>query len=155
MGKFRVGTDLVGGEFGAREGGRGGAEGCQGGCGTVGNFFHTSYVVGRQWSTSVGQLMMSATPHSAESVDVVGSVPQHEPGDTEKVSSRLRARQDLFPMEFNTIGVSDGMSMGTKGMRYSLPSRDLIADSLETICQAQVGCPSVRRHEYGDEGQSE
>ncbi len=37
----------------------------------------------------------------------------------------------------NTIGVSDGMSMGTFGMRYSLPSRDLIADSIETIASAQ------------------
>ena len=34
---------------------------------------------------------------------------------------------------FNTIGVSDGISMGTPGMRYSLPSRDLIADSMETV----------------------
>ncbi len=37
----------------------------------------------------------------------------------------------------NTIGVSDGISMGTAGMRYSLPSRDLIADSIETIASAQ------------------
>ncbi|WP_423924697.1 dihydroxy-acid dehydratase [Candidatus Palauibacter sp.] len=37
----------------------------------------------------------------------------------------------------NTIGVSDGISMGTPGMRYSLPSRDLIADSIETIASAQ------------------
>src|SRR5690625_7554127 len=36
------------------------------------------------------------------------------------------------PMIFNTITVSDGISMGTQGMRYSLPSRDLIADSIET-----------------------
>ncbi|WP_034922928.1 dihydroxy-acid dehydratase [Gillisia sp. CAL575] len=49
---------------------------------------------------------------------------------------------------FNTIGVSDGISMGTPGMRYSLPSRDLIADSMETVVQAMsydamitvVGC---------------
>ena len=34
---------------------------------------------------------------------------------------------------FNTIGVSDGISMGTPGMRFSLPSRDLIADSMETV----------------------
>jgi dihydroxy-acid dehydratase len=34
---------------------------------------------------------------------------------------------------FNTIGISDGMSMGTDGMRYSLPSRDLIADSIESV----------------------
>jgi dihydroxy-acid dehydratase len=37
----------------------------------------------------------------------------------------------LVGFQFNTIGVSDGMSMGTTGMRYSLQSRDLIADSIE------------------------
>ena len=40
-------------------------------------------------------------------------------------------------LRFNTIGVSDGISMGTDGMSYSLPSRDLIADSMETVVQAQ------------------
>ena len=44
---------------------------------------------------------------------------------------------DLVGMRFNTIGVSDGISMGTAGMRYSLPSRDVIADSIETVCGAQ------------------
>lgn len=39
----------------------------------------------------------------------------------------------LVGLIFNTIGVSDGISMGTPGMRYSLPSRDLIADSMETV----------------------
>ena len=56
--------------------------------------------------------------------------------------------QDLIGLVFHTIGVSDGMSMGTAGMRYSLPSRDLIADSIETVAGAQwydglitvVGC---------------
>ncbi|MGB1841762.1 MAG: dihydroxy-acid dehydratase [Longimicrobiales bacterium] len=43
----------------------------------------------------------------------------------------------LVPMRFNTIGVSDGISMGTDGMSYSLPSRDLIADSIETVVSAQ------------------
>ena len=43
----------------------------------------------------------------------------------------------LVPMRFNTIGVSDGISMGTEGMSYSLQSRDLIADSIETIMRAQ------------------
>lgn len=38
---------------------------------------------------------------------------------------------------FNTIGVSDALSMGTVGMRYSLPSRDIIADSIETVASAQ------------------
>jgi dihydroxy-acid dehydratase len=40
-------------------------------------------------------------------------------------------------MQFNTIGVSDAISMGTKGMRYSLQSRDLIADSIETVMGGQ------------------
>ncbi len=43
----------------------------------------------------------------------------------------------LVPMRFNTIGVSDGISMGTDGMSFSLPSRDLIADSIETVMRAQ------------------
>ncbi len=43
----------------------------------------------------------------------------------------------LYGMRFNTIGVSDGISMGTDGMSYSLQSRDLIADSMETIMGAQ------------------
>lgn len=54
----------------------------------------------------------------------------------------------LVGLVFNTIGVSDGISMGTAGMRYSLPSRDIIADSMETVVQAMnydalvtvVGC---------------
>ena len=43
----------------------------------------------------------------------------------------------MVGMRFNTIGVSDGISMGTDGMSYSLQSRDLIADSIETIMSAQ------------------
>ncbi|MBO12689.1 MAG: dihydroxy-acid dehydratase [Planctomycetaceae bacterium] len=44
---------------------------------------------------------------------------------------------ELVGMRFNTIGVSDGISMGTEGMSYSLQSRDLIADSIETVMGAQ------------------
>ncbi len=44
---------------------------------------------------------------------------------------------DLVGLIFNTIGVSDGISNGTEGMRYSLVSRDVIADSIETVCGAQ------------------
>ncbi len=44
---------------------------------------------------------------------------------------------NLVGMRFNTIGVSDGISMGTDGMSYSLQSRDLIADSVETVMNAQ------------------
>ncbi len=43
----------------------------------------------------------------------------------------------LVGLRFNTIGVSDGISMGTEGMSYSLPSRDLIADSIEMVMGAQ------------------
>jgi dihydroxy-acid dehydratase len=43
----------------------------------------------------------------------------------------------LIGMRFNTVGVSDGISMGTDGMSYSLQSRDLIADSIETVMGAQ------------------
>jgi dihydroxy-acid dehydratase len=44
---------------------------------------------------------------------------------------------DMVGLTFGTIGVSDGMSNGTEGMRYSLVSRDVIADSIETICGGQ------------------
>ena len=44
---------------------------------------------------------------------------------------------DLVGLIFNTIGVSDGISNGTDGMRYSLVSRDIIADSIEAVCGAQ------------------
>ena len=44
---------------------------------------------------------------------------------------------ELVGLIFNTIGVSDGISNGTDGMRYSLVSRDVIADSIETVCGAQ------------------
>ena len=57
-------------------------------------------------------------------------------------------KSDLIGLIFHTIGVSDGISMGTDGMRFSLPSRDIIADSIETVVSAQwydgvvavVGC---------------
>lgn len=44
----------------------------------------------------------------------------------------------LVGYRFNTIGVSDAISMGTDGMSFSLQSRDLIADSVETVMGAQV-----------------
>ena len=43
----------------------------------------------------------------------------------------------MVGMRFNTVGVSDGISMGTEGMSYSLQSRDLIADSIETVMGGQ------------------
>ena len=47
------------------------------------------------------------------------------------------AKAGLVPMRFNTIGVSDGISMGTTGMRFSLQSREIIADSIETVMEGQ------------------
>ena len=68
--------------------------------------------------------------------------------DLAKIVKKGVNENDLVGLIFNTIGVSDGISMGTPGMRYSLPSRDIIADSIETVVNAQsydslisvVGC---------------
>ena len=53
-----------------------------------------------------------------------------------EVKKAIQSR-DLIGMRFNTVGVSDGISMGTDGMSFSLQSRDLIADSIETIMGGQ------------------
>jgi len=58
----------------------------------------------------------------------------------DRLAARVKegvAAAGLVGMRFDTIGVSDGMSMGTEGMSYSLQSRDLIADSIETVMGAQ------------------
>ncbi|RBW62346.1 dihydroxy-acid dehydratase [Tenacibaculum sp. E3R01] len=68
--------------------------------------------------------------------------------DLAKLVKKGTENKDLIGLIFNTIGVSDGISMGTPGMRFSLPSRDVIADSMETVVQAMsydglvtvVGC---------------
>jgi len=68
--------------------------------------------------------------------------------DLAKLVKQGTLEEDIVGLIFNTIGVSDGISMGTPGMRYSLPSRDIIADSMETVVQAMsydglvtvVGC---------------
>lgn len=68
--------------------------------------------------------------------------------DLARLVKKGTQNEDVVGLIFNTIGVSDGISMGTPGMRYSLPSRDLIADSMETVVQAMsydglvtvVGC---------------
>src|SRR6188472_3064070 len=54
----------------------------------------------------------------------------------EKVKEGVAAA-GLVGLRFNTIGVSDGISMGTDGMSFSLQSRDLIADSIETVMSGQ------------------
>jgi dihydroxy-acid dehydratase len=53
----------------------------------------------------------------------------------ERAIESLRAERTM-PQSFGTITVSDGISMGTEGMKYSLVSREVIADSIETVCQA-------------------
>jgi len=68
--------------------------------------------------------------------------------DLAKIVKQGVQESDLVGLIFHTIGVSDGISMGTSGMRYSLPSREIIADSIETVVGAQwydalvtvVGC---------------
>ncbi|CAK7205687.1 dihydroxy-acid dehydratase ilv3 [Sporothrix eucalyptigena] len=57
--------------------------------------------------------------------------------DLSDVIKKSVAKSNLVPLRFNTIGVSDGISMGTKGMRYSLQSREIIADSIETVMSGQ------------------
>ena len=55
---------------------------------------------------------------------------------SEEVKASVAA-EALVPLRYNTVGVSDAISMGTGGMRYSLQSRDVIADSVETVAAAQ------------------
>ena len=74
-------------------------------------------------------------------IAVVNSFTQFVPGHTHlhDVGSRIKAeigRHGLFAAEFNTIAVDDGIAMGHEGMLYSLPSRDLIADSVEYMVKA-------------------
>jgi dihydroxy-acid dehydratase len=71
----------------------------------------------------------------------------HLNGLAENINKEI-SEIDLVGLTFHTIGVSDGISMGTSGMNYSLVSRDIIADSIETVMNAQsydslvavVGC---------------
>ncbi len=64
------------------------------------------------------------------------------------VKKEVDLQEDLYGLIFHTIGVSDGITNGTEGMKYSLPSREIIADSIETVVSAQfydavipiVGC---------------
>jgi len=64
---------------------------------------------------------------------VPGHVHLHEIGQEVK---RLIEKQGCFAAEFNTIAIDDGIAMGHDGMLYSLPSRDVIADSVEYMCNA-------------------
>lgn len=66
---------------------------------------------------------------------VPGHVHLHEIG--QKVKALIEA-QGCFAAEFNTIAIDDGIAMGHSGMLYSLPSRELIADSVEYMCNAHT-----------------
>lgn len=72
----------------------------------------------------------------------------HLNGLAEEVKKGVDGQEGLYGLIFHTIGVSDGITNGTEGMKYSLPSREIIADSIETVVSAQfydavipiVGC---------------
>jgi len=72
----------------------------------------------------------------------------HLNGLANQVKSGIDEQNGLYGLIFHTIGVSDGITNGTEGMKYSLPSREIIADSIETVVSAQfydavipiVGC---------------
>jgi dihydroxy-acid dehydratase len=72
----------------------------------------------------------------------------HLNGLADDVKKGVDQQKDLYGLIFHTIGVSDGITNGTEGMKYSLPSREIIADSIETVVSAQfydavvpiVGC---------------
>ena len=72
---------------------------------------------------------------------VPGHVHLHEIG--QKVKSIIEA-QGCFAAEFNTIAIDDGIAMGHDGMLYSLPSRELIADSVEYMCNAHMADAMIR-----------
>ncbi|MEN6453854.1 MAG: dihydroxy-acid dehydratase [Prolixibacteraceae bacterium] len=72
----------------------------------------------------------------------------HLNGLADVVKTAVDKQEGLYGLIFHTIGVSDGITNGTEGMKYSLPSREIIADSIETVVRAQfydavipiVGC---------------
>jgi len=98
-------------------------------------------------SQGASQAMLHGTGLTAEDMDKaqVGISSVWYEGNTcnmhlNDLAARVRegvVAAGLVGMRFNTIGVSDGISMGTDGMSYSLQSRDLIADSIETVMCAQ------------------
>jgi dihydroxy-acid dehydratase len=89
------------------------------------------------YATGLGEADMQKAQVGISSVWYEGnSCNMHLNGLADKVKEGVVAA-GLVGMRFNTIGVSDGMSMGTDGMSYSLQSRDLIADSIETVMAAQ------------------
>ncbi|MGI9537571.1 MAG: dihydroxy-acid dehydratase, partial [Desulfocapsaceae bacterium] len=76
-------------------------------------------------------------------IGIVNSFTQFVPGHMHlhEIGQQLKkiiADKGCFAAEFNTIAIDDGIAMGHDGMLYSLPSRDLIADSVEYMCNAHT-----------------
>jgi dihydroxy-acid dehydratase len=76
-------------------------------------------------------------------IAIVNSFSQFVPGHVHlhnigQVIKKEIEKQGLFAAEFNTIAIDDGIAMGHDGMLYSLPSRELIADSVEYVCNAHL-----------------
>ena len=117
-----------------------------------------SKVITQDQSQPASQAMLYAVGLSSEDMSKaqVGIVSTGFEGNPCNMHLNILAHQvkkgvldaDLVGLIFHTIGVSDGISNGTKGMKYSLVSRDIIADSIETVVNAQyydavvpvVGC---------------
>src|SRR5664280_908053 len=76
-------------------------------------------------------------------IAVVNSFSQFVPGHAHlheigQIVKKEIEKRGLFAAEFNTIAIDDGIAMGHEGMLYSLPSRELIADSVEYVCNAHL-----------------
>jgi dihydroxy-acid dehydratase len=76
-------------------------------------------------------------------IAIVNSFSQFVPGhahlhDIGQIVKKEIEKRGLFAAEFNTIAIDDGIAMGHDGMLYSLPSRELIADSVEYVCNAHL-----------------
>ncbi|KAI1076597.1 dihydroxy-acid/6-phosphogluconate dehydratase [Whalleya microplaca] len=89
------------------------------------------------YATGLSEADMSKAQVGISSVWFEGNPCNMHLMDLSAVCKESVKRAGLIPYRFNTIGVSDGISMGTTGMRYSLQSREIIADSIETVMQGQ------------------
>ena len=98
------------------------------------------------WERAPHRSLLRATGIRSEDfkkpfIGVCNSYPQIIPGHVhlDKVSRYIKAniaKAGGVPIEFNTIGICDGIAMGHSGMKYSLPSRELIADCVESMVKA-------------------
>jgi dihydroxy-acid dehydratase len=89
------------------------------------------------YATGLSETDMSKAQVGISSVWYEGNPCNMHLLDLSSIVKESVANAGLIPYRFNTIGVSDGISMGTTGMRYSLQSREIIADSIETVMSGQ------------------